>query len=146
MSHLVIFYNSMAFQMERIGKETMLLLMFADLFQNLSITFEYAETYSHTIRLQVNTLIYKKVLRLSLQGLSQTSTGNLVNLVANDTMFYEMTLSAIGLTVGSFIYGLQKLTLLFLTLSSMCLFFPGVLLFLTTIARYISIICKGFNH
>lgn len=82
---------------------------------NLSITYEYAEIYSHTIRLQVNTLIYKKVLRLSLQGLSQTSTGNLVNLVANDTMFYEMTLSAIGLTVGSFIYGLQKLTLLFLT-------------------------------
>ena len=43
MSHLVIFYNSMAFQMERVEKdekETMLLLMFADLFQNLSITFE----------------------------------------------------------------------------------------------------------
>ena len=33
-----------------------------------SILFEYQEITSHRIRLQVNTLIYKKVLRLSLSG------------------------------------------------------------------------------
>ena len=37
----------------------------------VSILFEYLETTSHRIRVQVNTLIYKKVLRLSLLGRDQ---------------------------------------------------------------------------
>ena len=49
------------------------LLAFLTIFNGfgVSILFEYLETTSHRIRVQVNTLIYKKVLRLSLLGRDQ---------------------------------------------------------------------------
>ena len=44
-----------------------------------SVLFEYQEITSHRIRLQVNTLIYKKVLRLSLSGQDHTEKKAIVN-------------------------------------------------------------------
>ena len=65
-----------------------------------SIVMENIEMCGHQVRLQVVTLVYKKMLRLSPKGLSQTSGGKLINLVANDTMFYEALSAAFSLAVG----------------------------------------------
>ena len=55
----------------------------------------------HNIRVQLNTLIYKKILRLSPHGFKQTSIGTMVNYVANDTMFYEFAAFNFGLLVST---------------------------------------------
>ena len=50
---------------------------------------EYEQVISHQNRVQLNTMLYKKILKLSLDGYNQTSIGTMVNCIANDTMFYK---------------------------------------------------------
>ena len=43
----------------------------------------------NVMRMQVCTLLYKKILRLNSQGASKTSVGKLINLMSNDASRYE---------------------------------------------------------
>ena len=61
---------------------------------------EYEQVISHQNRVQLNTMLYKKILKLSLDGYNQTSIGTMVNYIANDTMFYEK-FSIIGFIVAA---------------------------------------------
>ena len=70
----------------------------------------------HNIRVQLNTLIYKKILRLSSQGYSQTSVGTMVNYVANDTMFYERAAFHFGIMISApFALGTSIPVLIYMT-------------------------------
>ena len=62
-----------------------------------TLTFAFfPASYFHTtmvqgnvMRMQVCTLLYKKILRLNSQGASKTSVGKLINLMSNDASRYE---------------------------------------------------------
>ena len=62
---------------------------------------EFQTTIGHGIRVQLNTLLYKKILRLSSDGTNKTSIGTMINYVANDTMFYEKGLLMFTLMCGT---------------------------------------------
>ena len=51
--------------------------------------FHETMTQGNVIRIQVCTLLYKKILRLNSQGASKTSVGKLINLMSNDASRYE---------------------------------------------------------
>ena len=60
---------------------------------------EIAMEHGHIIRVQINTLLYKKLNRLNLDGYSQITTGKIVNIMSNDVARFEMLilLGSIGL-------------------------------------------------
>ena len=62
---------------------------------------EFEEIVSHRMRVQLNTLVYQKILRLSLNGYNQTTIGTIINYIANDTMFYERAMMMLCFFVGT---------------------------------------------
>lgn len=54
--------------------------------------FHQTMIHGNVMRMQVCTLLYKKILRLNSQGASKTSVGKLINLMSNDASRYEFFL------------------------------------------------------
>ena len=81
---------------------------------------EIAMQHGHIIRVQINTLLYKKLNRLNLDGCAQITTGKIVNIMSNDVARFEMLV-----LLGS--------------ISLMTPFAFGIIMFL--IYRYLSNIC-----
>ena len=77
-----------------------------------SYSFEFIEILSHRLRVQLNTLVYQKILRLSLNGFNQTSIGTIINYIANDTMFSERAVAVFCLFTGAPIMIVVSTTLL----------------------------------
>jgi ABC-type multidrug transport system fused ATPase/permease subunit len=80
------------------------------------------------VRTAVSTMLYRKALRVSAAGRAKTSTGQVVNMMSNDTAQLQRFLQFVGMTL---VAPIQIIIALVLINQQVCLLFVVVVLYCT---------------
>ena len=79
--------------------------------------------YAHCavfVRTAVSTMLYRKALRVSAAGRAKTSTGQVVNMMSNDTAQLQRFLQFVGMTIVAPVQIILALVLIYFQVRLLC--------------------------